>query len=195
MAGSRAPSFSSPPLNAGNSVSGTYLGFTDLPFLAPLSGLLVLGVCVGRLGHLSEQLAMPELAPKQELSPLGSRHGDGRLQAGEEVIVTRANVPVARHHARHAAQQATAFRRSQGPIPRGRRLRRATCRLRAVHGMNLLLDTHAFLWFMEGSERTSQGARAEIEAADGVRALSVASAWGDGDQEQPGRTRPCEAAR
>ncbi len=43
--------------------------------------------------------------------------------------------------------------------------------------MNLLLDTHAFLWFMEGSERLSQRARAEIEAAEGVRALSVASAW------------------
>ena len=43
--------------------------------------------------------------------------------------------------------------------------------------MNLLLDTHAFLWFMEGNERISQRARAEIEAADGVRALSVASAW------------------
>jgi PIN domain nuclease of toxin-antitoxin system len=43
--------------------------------------------------------------------------------------------------------------------------------------MNLLLDTHAFLWFMEGNERISQRARAEIEAADGVSALSVASAW------------------
>jgi PIN domain nuclease of toxin-antitoxin system len=32
--------------------------------------------------------------------------------------------------------------------------------------MNLLLDTHAFLWFMEGNERISQRARAEIEAAD-----------------------------
>lgn len=43
--------------------------------------------------------------------------------------------------------------------------------------MNLLLDTHAFLWFMEGSERISQRARTEIEDADGVRALSIASAW------------------
>jgi len=43
--------------------------------------------------------------------------------------------------------------------------------------MNLLLDTHAFLWFMEGSERISQRARDGIEAAGGVRALSVASAW------------------
>ncbi len=42
--------------------------------------------------------------------------------------------------------------------------------------MNLLLDTHAFLWFMEGNQRISQRARAEIEAVDGVRALSVASA-------------------
>jgi PIN domain nuclease of toxin-antitoxin system len=43
--------------------------------------------------------------------------------------------------------------------------------------MNLLLDTHAFLWFMEGNERISPRARAAIEAAEGVRALSVASAW------------------
>jgi PIN domain nuclease of toxin-antitoxin system len=43
--------------------------------------------------------------------------------------------------------------------------------------MNLLLDTHAFLWFMEGNERISQRARSEIEAADGLRALSIASAW------------------
>jgi len=43
--------------------------------------------------------------------------------------------------------------------------------------MNLLLDTHAFLWFMEGSERISKRAREAIEGASGVRALSVASAW------------------
>jgi len=43
--------------------------------------------------------------------------------------------------------------------------------------MNLLLDTHAFLWFMEGSERISKRAREAIEGAGGVRALSVASAW------------------
>ncbi len=43
--------------------------------------------------------------------------------------------------------------------------------------MNLLLDTHAFLWFMEGSERIGQRARDGIEAAGGVRALSIASTW------------------
>jgi PIN domain nuclease of toxin-antitoxin system len=43
--------------------------------------------------------------------------------------------------------------------------------------MNLLLDTHAFLWFMEGSDRLSQRARIEIESGSGRRILSVASAW------------------
>ncbi|HEX3595306.1 MAG TPA: type II toxin-antitoxin system VapC family toxin [Polyangiaceae bacterium] len=43
--------------------------------------------------------------------------------------------------------------------------------------MNLLLDTHAFLWFMEGSERLSQRARSEIESTTGRLFLSAASAW------------------
>lgn len=43
--------------------------------------------------------------------------------------------------------------------------------------MNLLLDTHAFLWFIEGSEMLSGRARTEIESADGRRAVSVASLW------------------
>jgi PIN domain nuclease of toxin-antitoxin system len=43
--------------------------------------------------------------------------------------------------------------------------------------MNLLLDTHAFIWFMEGSERLSQTARNEIEGAEGRLLLSAASGW------------------
>lgn len=43
--------------------------------------------------------------------------------------------------------------------------------------MNLLLDTHAFLWFMEGSDRLSQRARIEIESGPGRRLLSIASTW------------------
>ena len=43
--------------------------------------------------------------------------------------------------------------------------------------MNLLLDTHAFLWFMEGSQKLSDRARSEIEAAEGRRTLGVASLW------------------
>jgi PIN domain nuclease of toxin-antitoxin system len=43
--------------------------------------------------------------------------------------------------------------------------------------MNLLLDTHAFLWFIGGSEKLSGRARAEIESAEGRRAVSIASLW------------------
>jgi PIN domain nuclease of toxin-antitoxin system len=41
--------------------------------------------------------------------------------------------------------------------------------------MNLLLDTHAFLWFMEGSQKLSERAREEIEPPRvGVRSVSRA---------------------
>ena len=43
--------------------------------------------------------------------------------------------------------------------------------------MNLLLDTHAFLWFMEGSAKLTERARLEIENPEGQRFLSVGSAW------------------
>lgn len=43
--------------------------------------------------------------------------------------------------------------------------------------MNILLDTHALLWFLEGSDRLSERARSEIEGVEGKRALSIASAW------------------
>ena len=43
--------------------------------------------------------------------------------------------------------------------------------------MNLLLDTHAFLWFMEGNAKLGERARLEIENTEGQRFLSIASAW------------------
>jgi PIN domain nuclease of toxin-antitoxin system len=43
--------------------------------------------------------------------------------------------------------------------------------------MELLLDTHALLWFAEGNERLSGGARQAMEATDALCVLSVASAW------------------
>jgi len=43
--------------------------------------------------------------------------------------------------------------------------------------MELLLDTHALLWFAEGNERLSGRARQAMEAADAPCVLSVASAW------------------
>ncbi|OFW07277.1 MAG: twitching motility protein PilT [Acidobacteria bacterium RIFCSPLOWO2_02_FULL_67_36] len=43
--------------------------------------------------------------------------------------------------------------------------------------MKLLVDTHAFLWFMAGDERLSRGARRAVERASGDWCLSAASIW------------------
>lgn len=43
--------------------------------------------------------------------------------------------------------------------------------------MRLLLDTHALLWFAEGSERLTPRARAAIEADENDLFLSMASVW------------------
>lgn len=43
--------------------------------------------------------------------------------------------------------------------------------------MKLLLDTHTFLWFINGSDELSKHARKLIEARDNTRFLSVGSLW------------------
>ena len=43
--------------------------------------------------------------------------------------------------------------------------------------MRLLLDTHAFLWFIGGDRQLSANARRLIEDERNTRYLSVASAW------------------
>jgi PIN domain nuclease of toxin-antitoxin system len=43
--------------------------------------------------------------------------------------------------------------------------------------MKILLDTHAFLWFVDDSPRLSQSARVLIESEDSQPFLSVASLW------------------
>ena len=43
--------------------------------------------------------------------------------------------------------------------------------------MNLLLDTHALLWFVGGDERLSRHARTVIEAQSNRRLFSIAGAW------------------
>jgi PIN domain nuclease of toxin-antitoxin system len=43
--------------------------------------------------------------------------------------------------------------------------------------MSLLVDTHAFLWFMTGDRRLSRSARRAIEESDGGWWLSAASVW------------------
>lgn len=43
--------------------------------------------------------------------------------------------------------------------------------------MRLLLDTHAFLWFIAGDSRLPNLARERIEESTNRRALSIASLW------------------
>ena len=43
--------------------------------------------------------------------------------------------------------------------------------------MNLLLDTHAFLWFIEGNDKLSERAKGLIEDRENDRYLSVGSLW------------------
>lgn len=43
--------------------------------------------------------------------------------------------------------------------------------------MEVLLDTHAFLWYMAGDSRLSTSAKAYIDDRDNDRYLSVASLW------------------
>lgn len=43
--------------------------------------------------------------------------------------------------------------------------------------MNLLLDTHAFLWFIDGDAKLSPRARGLIEDQANIKLISVASLW------------------
>ncbi len=43
--------------------------------------------------------------------------------------------------------------------------------------MNLLVDTHALLWFAAGDERLSRNARSAIESQDTTTFVSIASWW------------------
>lgn len=43
--------------------------------------------------------------------------------------------------------------------------------------MQLLLDTHTFLWFFEGNKDLSVKARTSIESLENVKFISIASIW------------------
>jgi PIN domain nuclease of toxin-antitoxin system len=43
--------------------------------------------------------------------------------------------------------------------------------------MNLLLDTHALIWFTEGNDRLSLIAKKQIEDENNNKAISIASLW------------------
>lgn len=43
--------------------------------------------------------------------------------------------------------------------------------------MNVLLDTHAFLWFVNGDNSLSETAKNYIENQDNIQYISIASLW------------------
>jgi PIN domain nuclease of toxin-antitoxin system len=43
--------------------------------------------------------------------------------------------------------------------------------------MNLLLDTHTFIWFLEGSDRLSINALEAIESEENTSFISIATLW------------------
>jgi PIN domain nuclease of toxin-antitoxin system len=43
--------------------------------------------------------------------------------------------------------------------------------------MNILLDTHAFLWFLSGDRKLSSAATEKINDLGNIRLVSIASIW------------------
>ena len=58
--------------------------------------------------------------------------------------------------------------------------------------MRLLLDTHAFLWWISDSERLSDTARSRIADEDNRILVSAASAWEIATKYRIGRLPGCE---
>ena len=104
-----------------------------------------------------------------------------QVEAGDEVVIARNGKPVARLvGCRRLGKRQ--FGALKGRVTGRRQLLRPTpgdrtLRLGDVGRVRLLLDTHAFLWWLAGSERLSEAARHAIaDEANGVL-ISAASAW------------------
>ncbi len=59
--------------------------------------------------------------------------------------------------------------------------------------MRLLLDTHAFLWWLAGSQRLPQSARRAIEDGANEKFVSAASAWEITTKHRLGKLPSAEA--
>jgi PIN domain nuclease of toxin-antitoxin system len=55
--------------------------------------------------------------------------------------------------------------------------------------MNLLLDTHVLVWFLEDDPKLSAAARAAVEDAGNERCVSMASGWEMAIKSQIGKLR------
>ena len=58
--------------------------------------------------------------------------------------------------------------------------------------MRILLDSHALVWFLNGDQRCSQGAREAIERAEAEVHVSAASAWEIATKVRAGRWAEAE---
>ena len=59
----------------------------------------------------------------------------------------------------------------------GAGFRRDAARLPRLHDVRLLLDTHAFLWWIEGTPPVGRRARAAVSHPDNEVLVSIASCW------------------
>jgi len=59
--------------------------------------------------------------------------------------------------------------------------------------MNLLLDTHALLWFIAGSDRVTPAAREAIVRPENLKLVSIATLWEMAIMVSLGRLRTQEA--
>ena len=74
----------------------------------------------------------------------------GTLNPGEEIVITRNNSPIAKLVGQRSSERKRRrTRKLQGDDQSRGRGRRTPERLRGVHAVRLLLDTHAFLWFTD----------------------------------------------
>src|SRR5262249_7850067 len=92
----------------------------------------------------------------------GTRHHGGRTAGGQD---RRARSP-------EAQSPPAGQRQGEADNPEGGR--RASQGLRGVHGVRLLLDTHAFLWFLLNDPQLS--ARAEAVIVDPLNPVEVSPA-------------------
>jgi antitoxin (DNA-binding transcriptional repressor) of toxin-antitoxin stability system len=82
----------------------------------------------------------------------------GRAMSGDEVVIAKENKPIFEAgSSRPPAEAAEARLRKGASLDRGR-FREDTEGLRRIHLMRLLLDTHAFLWWIEDSRDLSSRA-------------------------------------
>src|SRR5262245_29898287 len=117
--------------------------------------------------------------------------GNGRGSSDQIVRTNRGGGP--RRRSRHYSAKSTCGKAGTGPHAgqapttiwqckrahrvHGAGLRRSPGGLQRLHAMKLLLDTHAFLWMVNGDSNLSAAARTLIQDPSNEPMLSIVSLW------------------